>query len=344
MEVARSAVAAFGAHVRSVIPAQYHHLWLLRQDLALLAVTVAFANIVLWFLNRHVLPPRGTRIDGSLSIVTGASSGIGEAVARTLALRGSKVLMLARGKEKLDKACKAINDELDNLLKAGKRRSKNKGEVIAFAVDCGDIASVDKFAKEVKQKYGIPNIIVNNAGAGRWLWFEESTPQSAVEMMKAPYFAAFFITNAFYREMLQRNTGHIVNVNSPAAFATWPGCIAYAAARRALQAFDENLHTETRGTGLSVTHCLFGEVETDYWDNNPGSKERLPKFGTALGGPLKSETCARAIANGLEHNDRDVILPTKYWFIVKMYVGPVKTIIDWCVAMTSSKRPALPAK
>ncbi|HSB37068.1 MAG TPA: SDR family oxidoreductase, partial [Thermoanaerobaculia bacterium] len=164
---------------------------------------------------------------GRLAVVTGASSGIGAATARLLAREGARVVLVARTGGALEK----ISGE---IRAAG-------GEATAVAADLGDAVAATGACERILREAGVPDLLVNNAGAGRWLFTEETPPGEAVAMMAAPYFAAFFATQTFLPGMLARGSGRIVNVNSPAAKLTWPGAAGYASARWALRGFTEAL-------------------------------------------------------------------------------------------------------
>ena len=81
-------------------------------------------------------------------------------------------------------------------------------------------------AKRVTAETGLPDIVFNNAGVGKWLCAQETDPADVVSMMASPYFAAFFVTRAFLPDMLKRNSGYIINVTSPASRLVWPGATA----------------------------------------------------------------------------------------------------------------------
>ncbi|HEY6281365.1 MAG TPA: SDR family NAD(P)-dependent oxidoreductase [Burkholderiales bacterium] len=164
-------------------------------------------------------------IKGSLVLVTGASSGMGAAIAKAMAKAGGHLVLLARRKDALDRVAADISS-------AG-------GEARTYPVDLADAGAVAAVTARVAQELGTPDIIVNNAGAGRWLFVEETSPAEAVEMMAVPYFAAFNVTHAFLPAMLKRNSGHIVNISSVGSRFVWPGATAYLAARWAVRGFTE---------------------------------------------------------------------------------------------------------
>ena len=150
---------------------------------------------------------------GKTALVTGASSGIGAATAHELAKAGARVILVARREEQLRRVAASIGNAAS-----------------VYPTDLSDEKAVTALGERVTSEIGTPDIIVNNAGAGRWKFVEETTPQEAVQLMAVPYFAAFYVTHAFLPGMLRRNSGHIVNVSSVGSRFVWPGATAYLAA------------------------------------------------------------------------------------------------------------------
>ena len=161
-------------------------------------------------------------------------------------------------------------------------------------------------------------------------------PAEAVQMMAVPYFAAFYVTRAFLPDMLRRNTGHIVNVSSVASRFVWPGATAYIAARWAVRGFTEALRADLADTGIGVTLYESGVVESDYWNHNPGSRERVPKMGTLVPA-LTTEAAARAIVRGIEREQKLVVVPfmmrVTYWQHA-IFPG----VVQWLMTRTGYRR------
>ena len=168
-------------------------------------------------------------------------------------------------------------------------------------------------------EFGVPDILINNAGAGRWLAVDETPPDEAEKMMALPYFAAFNLTHALLPRMTERG-GAIVNVNSVAVGLSWPGATAYAAARAALGAFSRGLAAELQGSGIVVTHAIFGKVSSAYWQHNPGSDTRLPRINKQLP-TLTPEYAADTIIRVIVNNRRNIVRPRifKLFFFNKMF-------------------------
>ena len=212
-----------------------------------------------------------------LVVVTGASSGIGRATAVRYAKAGWRVVAIAR-----------TGAALDELVKdAG-------AHVVARVVDAADGAAVVDVCARVVAEFGVPDVVVNSAGLGAWKYLEDTTPKELQQMLGAPFLAAAHVTGAFLSGMIQRRSGRILHVGSPASIQPWPGSTAYATSRWALRGLHEALRMDLHGTGVSTTHVLFGEVTSSYFDNNPGSHEHIPRVARII--PVSTpEQCAETL-------------------------------------------------
>ena len=262
------------------------------------------------------------KVNGSIVLITGASSGIGAATAKAMARTGGRVVLLARTHAALEQVAADI--------------SASGGEAKAYQIDLTDAEAVAKVARTITAQMGTPDILMNNAGAGRWLFVEETSPAEAVEMMAAPYFAAFYVTRAFLPDMLRRGSGHIVNITSPASRVVWPGATAYTAARWAMRGFTEALRSDLRGSGLRVTLAVLGKVRSAYWEHNPGSEERLPKIAGLLP-TLTPEQAATAIVQGVERDAREIVTPLMLRLIYMQH-AVFPRVVEWMMSSTGWKR------
>jgi uncharacterized protein len=233
-------------------------------------------------------------ITHKLVLVTGASGGIGAAIAKEMAKAGGRIILLARRQEALDQVAREIR--------------ASGGEAWPFSVDLGQADQVENVAGRVMERLGTPDILVNNAGAGRWRFVDETSPAEAVALMAVPYLAAFSVVHAFLPAMLERNTGHITNVSSIGSRFVWPGATGYLAARWAVRGFTEALRADLDGTGISVTLFECGVVNSTYWEHNQGSRERVPKLAKLIP-ELTPEDVAHAIVTGVQRNKRLIVIP-----------------------------------
>jgi uncharacterized protein len=230
-----------------------------------------------------------------LVLITGASSGIGAALAKLYGRAGAHVLLLARNAERLGSVAEAIR--------------QGGGSATAYPIDLADAKAIEETRAKIAREVGTPDVLINNAGAGRWLPVVRTTAEDARSMIEVPYLAAFNLTRAFLPYMLTRQSGAIACVTSPASFLAWPNAAAYIAARRALAGFTEALRSEVKGKGVSVTLVVLGTVETSYWEHNPGSRQNLPKANPRLAPTLSADEAAEAIFAGVERRKRTVVKP-----------------------------------
>jgi uncharacterized protein len=228
---------------------------------------------------------------GRTVLITGASGGIGEAVARAAHARGATVLLVARSAVKL----KALAAEL------GVRAH-------AYPCDVSSPEAIAELASSIRADGLAVDILVNNAGSGRWVSIEDASADELVAMAQVPYVAALLMTRAFVGDMLTRRSGWIVTVNSGVSRAVWPGAVGYASARWALRGLDLGLKSDLRGSGVGVTEVVFGTVSSDYFSNNPGSEEQLPRIARMVP-TITPAQAAEALWRGVERG-RGTVIPT----------------------------------
>src|SRR5262245_3080676 len=132
-------------------------------------------------------------VAGRLILITGASSGIGAATALAAACAGAKTILLARGRDRLETVAAQV--------RAGAGDGSG-GAAWVYPVDLADASAVAEVAPRIIAEAGLPDVLILSAGAGRWLFVEETPPAEAATMLAAPYFAAFYTVQAFLPAML----------------------------------------------------------------------------------------------------------------------------------------------
>ena len=194
-------------------------------------------------------------------LITGASSGIGLELAKCFAADGSRLVLVARGQEALEKL-------------AGELRAKNKIETIILPADL----SLAEAPKQVFDKLAAQNVavdvLVNNAGFGLHAPFLELALDRQLEIIKVNVNALVALTGLFLPEMVRRRAGGILNVGSVAGFVPGPGLAIYYATKAFVLSFSEALAEELDGTGVSITDLCPGPTETNFFRVARGDKVR----------------------------------------------------------------------
>jgi uncharacterized protein len=228
----------------------------------------------------------------STALVTGASSGIGAAIARELASRGHAVALVARREERLRSLATEIESELD-------------GSAETIVCDLADPAERERLVQELRDRGRAVEVLVNNAGFGLQADFATSPRDRVVEMVRVNVEAVVDLTSLFLPGMLERGRGSVINIASIGAFQPLPGSAVYGASKAFVLSFSEAIRTELRGTGVGVTAVCPGPIRTEFTDvaGIGGVEDRTP--GAVW---MSAEDLARHAVDGAEH-DRRVVVP-----------------------------------
>ena len=225
-------------------------------------------------------------------VITGASSGIGEATAIKFAKKHANVVLVARRKEK--------------LLEVEKKISNCSGSSLVCQCDVSNKDQVEQMAKTVLQTYGRIDILVNNAGFVIYGKVSELSTEEIVAQMETNYFGMIYCTKAFLPQMLEQHSGHFVNVASIGASFSAPGVASYCATKYAMLGFSEGLKHELYGTGVDLTVVSPIMVRTPLFDHP--SFENFSKFSTGIS--LSSETVAKAIIKASNSSRLEIVVPS----------------------------------
>ncbi|HEY2669949.1 MAG TPA: SDR family oxidoreductase [Rugosimonospora sp.] len=226
-------------------------------------------------------------------VVTGASGGVGRAVARHFAARGDKVALLARGADGLDGAA-------EDVLAAG-------GTPLAIEVDVADYEAVDGAASMIEEKLGPIEVWINDAFSSVFAPFTQITPAEFKRITEVSYLGAVYGSRAALDRMLPRDAGTIVQVGSALAYRGIPLQSAYCGAKHAIQGFTEALRCELLHdkSGVRVTMVQLPAVNTPQFD---WVKSRLSNKAQPVPPIYQPEIAARGIAYAADHPRR-----REYW-------------------------------
>ncbi|MCX6035415.1 MAG: SDR family oxidoreductase, partial [Chloroflexi bacterium] len=185
-----------------------------------------------------------------LAVITGASSGIGEATARKLAAQGLRVVLVARRA-----------DRLETL--AGEIR-QGGGQAYTITADLMQESDRSHLFQEVTERYGDVDILVNNAGLGWYGYGSDMSWKTAWEMLQVNVEAVVQLTIGFLGRMRLRNAGHIINVGSISGSIPSQGIALYGATKSFLDNFTTALYRELTGTRVHVSVVRAGPVRTEF--------------------------------------------------------------------------------
>ena len=195
------------------------------------------------------LPPPTT---SSIALVTGASAGIGAAIAAELAGRGYGLVLVARRKPRLQE----IADELAGNTASALKRSPVTSPSRLRAADCRGASPTS--GSTSRSSSTTPGFATNGA-------FHESDPERELEQVRVLVEAVVALSSAFIPAMVDRGRGAVLNVASTAAMQPLPYSAGYSAAKAYVLTFSEALHQELHGRGITVTALCPGPVSTDFW-------------------------------------------------------------------------------
>jgi short-subunit dehydrogenase len=190
---------------------------------------------------------------GKTALVTGASSGIGEAFAWQLAATGVNLILTARAKEKLIQLAQAI-------------REKYSVRVAVYAEDLFKKEAAQRLFEQVKQDGLQVDILVNNAGFGKWAHFLDESIDTYQQMIELNITAVVKLTHLFLPAMVQRGEGGIINICSTGSFQPCPYVAVYCAAKAFALSFSEALYGEYHNKGITVTAVCPGNTDTAFFE------------------------------------------------------------------------------
>ena len=221
-------------------------------------------------------------LSGKAVAITGASSGIGEATALTLARAGASVALGARRKDRIDALAARIED--------------GGGTAVAFEVDVTDESAARGFVEAAHERLGRLDTLINNAGVMLLGPVEQSSSDDWRTMLNVNVLGLLYCTSAALPFMRAQEGGDIVNISSVAGRFARAGNAVYAATKFAVGAFSEGLRNEVTEGGIRVTLIEPGFVDTELQSHNTGAVlETLESMREQLGEVLR----AQDVANGI---------------------------------------------
>lgn len=231
------------------------------------------------------------KLDGKVAIITGASSGIGEATALALAAEGAHVAIAARRSERLNTLAKHIED--------------GGGKALAIVADITEETQARNLLQKAKAELGRVDILVNNAGVALLGPIEGADTSDWRRMIDINVLGLMYATHAALPIMKEQGAGHIVNISSVAGRIARAGVGVYNVTKWGVNAFSEALRQEVSKDNIRVTIIEPGMVDTEIHDHitNPTAKQQsLERLQSMT--PLQSEDIAAAIVYAVTQPQR----------------------------------------
>lgn len=239
-------------------------------------------------------------------LITGASSGIGKALAIQWAQPNLTLLLVARN--------------LQSLQEVQTECEKKGAKVQFYQADLSLMTEVEKLAKEVAQSNSKIDILVNNAGISQRSQAEETEETVDRQIMELNFFSPVKLTKLLWPLLLQSTHANIVNISSVTGTFGFPQRSAYAASKHAMEGFFESWMLENKIPHIHFTIVAPGRILTNISYNalkNDGSKHQLLDDGQAKG--IKAEVCAARIVKAVSKNKRKVYIVQQELILLFLY-------------------------
>ncbi len=229
------------------------------------------------------------KIEGASILVTGASSGIGAALAPILAERGATVGIVARRADRLT--------EVLDRCRAFSPKSQS------WVADLGDLERAEEVARDAWDAFGSIDVLVNNAAIPKRTRVTDLTPHDVQHLMDVDFHSPVRMGLALLPRMLERGSGQVMFVSSMGGRIPIANEAAYNAAKYAMCGFAEAMFLDLAGTPIEVKLVLPGPIATEIWDQ-PGNVPALMEVDK-----VPASECAAGIADAIEHDGFEYYIP-----------------------------------
>lgn len=231
-------------------------------------------------------------LNGKTVWITGASSGIGAALAVALSVKGCSLILSARRREQLQEV-------------AGQCHTK----AMIVVMDVSDQKSIIGAWQEIQASGGMPDILINNSGISQRSAALETQLETDRRIMEVNYFGAVTLTKLVAPYLVQKGSGMIVNISSLSGKFGWKLRSSYAASKFALLGFFESLRAELEGSGVEVLNVIPGRIRTEIAQHavlGDGSAYAKSDRGQETGIPV--EVCTGKIVRAMEKNKKEIVI------------------------------------
>jgi short-subunit dehydrogenase len=235
--------------------------------------------------------------------ITGASSGIGEALAHALARERADLILSSRNREKLEKVKEACLEYTSFC--------------VVQPLDLSDTEGLEIVVENVVKKVGSIDILINNAGRSQRSLAKETSFDVDRSIMEVNFFGAIKLTKLVLPYMLKNGSGHIVVISSITGKFGFPLRTAYSASKHAIQGYFESLRAELKPDNINVTIVSPGRVKTNISLNAvTGDGKPYNKMDDGQAGGMLPEACASKIVKAIKKERKDILVGNKELIMV----------------------------
>jgi short-subunit dehydrogenase len=234
-------------------------------------------------------------------IITGASSGIGEKAAITLAKKGYRVVIAARRQNRLEEIAEQIR--------------KMGGEVLPVQIDLSQVDQIRDLVERTRSVFGQIDILVNNAGSAQHLWLDEQSLEDDIQdQLQVNLIGMIQLTQLVIPDMVEAGSGQIIHISSIASWVGVPTYSIYNASKFGSRGFLASLRRELRGTGVTISEIFPGAVDTEF-GQDPDVSWKIttvtPKFAL-----LSAQSVADKILDMIQRKKTKSVIPGFMWLAI----------------------------
>jgi len=236
--------------------------------------------------------------------ITGASSGIGEALALEFSKQGTRLVISARREDELKRV--AALTKLPDL------------DLMVLPFDLKDTSKATSLTASVINKFGRIDILVNNGGMSQRAEMEKTSIEIDRDLMEVNYFSAVNLTRAVLPYMKRQKSGHVIVISSVAGKFGFYLRSGYSAAKHALHGFFDSFRLETEKDGIKTLIVCPGKIKTNISLNAVTDKGAHGKMDPSHENAMSAEECATIILKAIQNNDEEILVGGKELFAVKI--------------------------
>ena len=242
-------------------------------------------------------------LSGKVAVITGASMGIGEAIAKEFVDRGASVVFSSRDLSRAE---------------AARQRVGSIERTAAFACDVTKRPEIEALLKQTLSRFQRVDVWVNNAGYGLMDSVESMDMRECRRMFDTNLFGTIDAMQLVVPVMKKQGEGSVINIASTAGHIAVPFMAAYCATKHAMRAIGNAARVELRGTGVNVLTVCPGYISTDFSVNAVKGKDRL-RLGAAAKRGITADRVARAVLRGYLGKKSELSVPWRDYIVIKLY-------------------------